>query len=147
MNEKKSFLHKNKGVTLIELIAVVAIILILASIVTPMVFGHMDDAKKVKTDGDFNLVYSWVKTGYQDWKMKDGNELVANSVYNISNPSVSANSSDAQAIRKNVDFYVSNGYALGTDSDDFQAVITSDANANLKNITITHMGETRTFEH
>ncbi|MFV0441785.1 MAG: prepilin-type N-terminal cleavage/methylation domain-containing protein [Lachnospirales bacterium] len=143
--ERKSFAYE-KGVTLVEVLVVVGIILILASIVTPKVFAYYSDAEEVKREGDFAQVYAWSKTGYKDWKMQDtSNTLLPYMSYNISlgTSTQPAGDTTSKAIREKVDFYVSGDYKLGdakTDTENYSVVIKANSRGNLDSITVTQNG-------
>jgi general secretion pathway protein G len=57
---------KSKGFTLIELAVVLAIIAVLAAVLTPMVTGYLDQARTARAQADVRTIADAVKLYYRD---------------------------------------------------------------------------------
>jgi len=56
----------NKGFTLIEVIVAIAVVAILAGIITPSVIKHLDDSKRARAQNDCQVVGSTLASFYKD---------------------------------------------------------------------------------
>lgn len=63
-----------KGFTLIEVIVAIAVVAILAGIITPSIMKHLDDAKKARALNDCQVIGAAIASFYKDvgrWPTKD----------------------------------------------------------------------------
>jgi prepilin-type N-terminal cleavage/methylation domain-containing protein len=69
---------KNKGFTLIEVVVVLAVVAILAAILTPTIVKNMDDAKFSRAENEVQVIAAALGSFYKDlgrWPTSDGTGL------------------------------------------------------------------------
>src|SRR5206468_8418349 len=76
---------RSKGFTLIELAVVLAIIAVLAAVLTPMVTGYLDQARTARAQADVRTIADAIKLYQRDtgrWPVFNTNAAVPNTVAN-----------------------------------------------------------------
>jgi prepilin-type N-terminal cleavage/methylation domain-containing protein len=58
--------NSQKGFTLIEVIVAIAVVAILAGIITPSIIKHLDDSKRARAQNDCQVIGSAIGTFYKD---------------------------------------------------------------------------------
>ena len=69
---------KNKGFTLMELLAVIVILAIIALIATPIILGIIDDTKEDANERSVELYASSIKTAVAKYQMVNNKPLSGN---------------------------------------------------------------------
>ena len=68
---------KRNGFTLIELLAVIVILAIIALIVTPIILGIINDARKESQERSIELYASALRNGIVAYQLREGKEVKA----------------------------------------------------------------------
>src|SRR6266850_3441648 len=114
---------KDKGFTLIELAVVLAIIAILAAVLTPLVTNYLDQARLTRAQADVRTIADAIKLYQRDtgrWPIYDGannypNGVVSGAVFGTSNGSTPSNGGSfnlpAALATTTLEAYVNNNYS------------------------------------
>jgi len=71
----------NRGFTLVEIVAVIGVIAVLAAVMVPSIIKHLGDSKVARAQGDVEMIAGTLSTFYKDtgrWPTTDNNNKALN---------------------------------------------------------------------